>query len=310
MQTSYSDREKHNYTERTPRRGTLDHELMMNRTSAENSAPESTDPNQERLTHEDRVNRYNEAVAKKNGHHGPQENGHRLDDAETDDDHNDDKSNVSELTEDRTQRAYDTKLQERQATVQYTMSDMTGENVIDGLPGKSQILPQSSGDGSDYPPRFILGAPAEDRPDDIISSKSMAESTTKGTKLSVAQRARLAAERNSNSVDINATAETMRLQEAKERQHVERPPPPKTRSQSPGMFSNLASMIKKTAETRSPSRNGSASVASNASTKQSKEVTLSLAERQQKQRERQLRILREQGLLRDGETIKSHSSQK
>ncbi len=308
-QASYSNGEKHKYTERTPRRGTLDHELMGNQTNStfENNMPSSSDSHNS-LTHEERVNRYNEAVGKKNNHHTPKQNGHRLDNVVADDDdddhddHDDDnKSNVSELTEDRTQRAFDKNLQERQASLQYTMSDTTGENVIDGIPGKSQILPQSSQDSNTYPPRFILGAPAEDRPDDNRSSKSNAESTTNGTKLSVAQRARLAAERNANKVDINVQAETMRLQEARERQHVVKPPPPKTRSQSPGMFSNLASMIsKKTADTKS--------LSSNTTEGKSEEVTLTLAERQQKQRERQLRVLREQGLLRDGQTISSHSS--
>ena len=69
-------------------------------------------------------------------------------------------------------------------------------------------------------------------------------------------------------------------------------------------------IAKKTTETRSPSRMSVASNASSGTGNQSGEVSLSLAERQQQQRERQLRILREQGLLRDGETIKSHSSQK
>ena len=51
----------------------------------------------------------------------------------------DDKTNVSELAEDRTQRAFDSAPAPR-AEIHYTMSDTTGENVIDDGPQFTRIM--------------------------------------------------------------------------------------------------------------------------------------------------------------------------
>ncbi len=218
----------------------------------------------------------------------------------TDDDDN--RSNVSELTEDRTHREYQTKLQERETAIQYTMSDMTGENVIDGVPSKNLLLSQSVQEANAFPPRYIIGAPQSDmndERDDNFSSKSNAESiNANGTALSTAQKARLAAELNGNKVDVTLEAETIRLREAKEREQKLASPLNKTRSESPGMFSNLASMIAKRKDAKSLS--GVSDTNSNVGS-QNSEVTMTLAERMQQQKERQLRVLREQGLLKEGE---------
>jgi hypothetical protein len=331
--------EKNNMSERTPRRGTLDHEFMGNDAEKKNGVSPANNSEQSNFTHEERVTRYQEALNTQNKLNATKQKikhdmNNNLEHDDDDDDDEDDRSHISELTEDRTQRAYDSKLhQERQAAIQYTMSDMTGENVLNGVPEKNLLLTQSK-DKDNYPPRFILGssqgngtndpsAPApvpvpqstNDQRDDNVMSKNISSgSSVTGTKLSVAQRARLAAEQNPNKVNVTAEADTIRIQEAQERTQSIRPPP-KTRSQSPGMFSSLASMIGKKTDARSHCSDSSSNING-----QRGEVTLTLAERQQLQKERQLRVLREQGLLRGGEgsitggpgaqSIRSHSTQK
>ena len=273
-------------TQSTPRRGTLDHQLIDNVDEDEKKSS----------THDERVTRYQQALEKGNTLNISKNTDST--DNEVDDENDDNKSNVSELTEDRTQRAFDSKLHERQATIQYTMSDMTGENVVDGIPEKKSKLSKQSEEGqNNFPPRFIIGAPKDvsDQPGTIISPRNTDESFTQGTKLSVAQRARLAAEQNGegNKVNVTAEAETIRLNEAKERK-PQLQTPPRTRSQSPGVFSNLASMIAKRSEASKAQKDTKSGG--------NGEVTLTLVERQKQQRERQLRVLRENGILRDGDS--------
>jgi len=265
-----------------PHRGTLDHEFLGN----ENGASQTNV-------------RYQKSREKKINGNYVKEN--RLSNGIDDDD--DTKSHFSDLTEDRTQRALG--FEDKRQGLQFTMSDMTGEDVIDGLPKKDLRSNPEELDSSNYPPRYIMGTPdnknesSDDHHhrDDTYSVKSTSDSTSHHTKLSVAQRARLAAEQP-KTVNVAANTQTLRLSET--RQSAPAPSSvqsrPKVRSQSPGVFSNLASMIsKKTDGVKSQSNETN----NNKAKKQNNEVTLSLAERQQIQRERQMRVLREQGLLKD-----------
>lgn len=250
-------------------RGTLDHEFLSHQNDNSN----------------ERDSRY---------HRGPNKKTH-------DNDSDDDRSNVSELTEDRTQRAFDAKmLREHESAIQYTTSEMTGENVVDGVPEKNSLLLNGVVHPSEsFPPKFIMGAPENEDVDEQETDRahppSPTSSKSQGTKLSVAQKARLNAELNGNTVDVSAEAETIRLREAREREE-KFGTPVRSRSQSPGMFSNLASMISKRKDGKSITSDSNSIV----STQQSSEVTLTLAERQQQQRENQLRVLKEQGLIKDG----------
>ena len=302
-QPSYSDPKKKHVSQNTPRRGTLDHELLGHQSDNIYDRETEIKAGESQLTHDERVTRFHGALNKASGRSKTNTN-RVVDDLE--DEHDDHKSVFSELTEDRTQRAFESKVDEPQEIIQYNMSDRTGENVFDGVPEINMQLAQPQVENDVFPPRYIIGAAQSENNDDredMYSTKSNAASTSNVTRLSVAQKARLAAEQNGNKVDVSAEAETIKLREAKEREQVLKTPP-RTRSQSPGMFSNLASMIGKKKET----------------TPQNRDRTLTLAERQQQQKERQLHVLREQGLLKDGEdsisggpgapTLRSISSQR
>jgi PH domain. len=115
-----------------------------------------------------------------------------LEDSDSDSaDGHDDKTNVSELTEDRTQRHMDASFD--QTPIHYTVSDTTGENVIPQMRQpelnkaadikstkiKYEKLPPSMRE--DFPPRYIIGAPEEagsntdirssTKPDDSLSTE-------------------------------------------------------------------------------------------------------------------------------------------
>ena len=290
MQAPFTEPKKMPISEKTPRRGTLDHEFLdQNDNAQEESNDNGNDKNKKCISNDQQHEPNKEESGSPSKDH----------DQSTDNDlaDNDEKSHVSDLTEDRTQRGFDTKLherQDRQGTIQYTVSDMTGENVVNGIPKKKNLMlsHSSSQENDSFPPRYIMGVPQnemdDEQNDNVSTSNKEVDSSPEGTKLSVAQRARLAAEKSSgNSVNISSEAETVRLKEAKEREQ-RLVTPPKTRSQSPGMFSNLASMIGRRRDTKPQQDNNG-------------EVVLTLAERQEQQRLRQLRVLREQGLLKDGE---------
>jgi len=61
-----------------------------------------------------------------------------MDDRDSDSIADEDKTNVNELAEDRTQRDFDSALAPR-ADIHSTMSDTTGENVIDGGRGFGRL---------------------------------------------------------------------------------------------------------------------------------------------------------------------------
>ena len=226
----------------------------------------------------------------------------------------DDKLNVSELAEDRTQRAFDSAPAPR-AQIHYTMSDTTGENVIDDGRGFGKApngqnasmhyekLPPARIE--EYPPRYITGAPEEadgkdenkpnTKQDDVRSTTNSiyTESTANGTKLSVAQRARIAAEQKTNSVNLNGSLSLSETQET--------PPASKTpvkrviggRSESP--FSKIGKKLV-TALDNSIIGVKTPDITPKAS---NSNTPMTLAQRQQIQRERQLRVLREKGLIKD-----------
>lgn len=241
----------------------------------------------------------------------------------------DDKTSVSELTEDRTQRHLDASTP--RTAIHYTMSDTTGENVIadrrdlafgNATNGKVsevkyEMVPTPIKE--EFPPRYIMGTSGElsrngevnrtSKQDDTHSiSKSVITdySAGRGTKLNVAQRARIAAEKEANSINLTVATEPLKLSESlqgtSERQR------PTVRSQSPGarVFNKLSEKfvsavdssfigVKPTAENQG--KIGQAKIG-HPPTNQDW-TNLSLAERKKLQRERQLRVLREQGLIND-----------
>jgi len=242
---------------------------------------------------------------------------------------NDDKTNVSELTEDRTQRHIDASVD--QAPIHYTMSGATGENVISD--GRQPALEKSANENTtkinhdklppstreDFPPRYIIGAPEESssntdprsntRHDDLQSiEKSVftdASIDRKGIKLSVAQRARIAAE-NGSIESLQATSDSSKTIDKSNNTHQTKTGSVLrgTRSQSPGarVLSKLSEKfvnavdnsfigIKSADHTRNK-------VVDNSPTNPD-ETKLTLAQRQKMQRERQLRVLREQGIIKD-----------
>ncbi len=250
------------------------------------------------------------------------------------DEFDDNKTNVSELTEDRTQRHFDTTRQ-----IHYTQSDQTGENIIgdgrgftktaDGkdIPVKYEKITSSRNKNEDGPPRYIIGtdAPESDRDDHELgmstaygdaqsTTKSEAStaifSTTNRTRLSVAQKARIAASQQSNTVDVSSVSETMKLTDSllkqAENQTAENKAKKKSlRSQSPAqaVFSKIGQRVVTAIDNSvigvkvpgSPKK----STKTQESEQSSPEPKLSLAQRKKMQRERQLQVLREQGLLKD-----------
>lgn len=220
----------------------------------------------------------------------------------------DDKTNVSELTEDRTQRHLDA-------------IHFSANNDVSMDRGTSYVNPSSkkpSEQKKEIPPRYIMGlnSSGEDRnrPDDTNSiSKAIEEedasdkmSTTSGsigTKLSVAQRARIAAQK-SNTVKVR------RGREPRADTPDRRTP---MRSQSPGgkVFSRLSQKfvnavdnsiigVKTPADVAGTSDDTASVPQAPASPANTEETTLTLVERQKLQRERQLKVLREQGILKEG----------
>jgi hypothetical protein len=250
---------------------------------------------------------------------------------------NDDKTNVSELTEDRTERHMDASLD--QNPIHYTLSDATGENIIsdgkglgfgkkiDGKPVsiKYEKLPPSQRE--DFPPRYIIGAPDESKvhaeaghssKQDHLSSTeksvfTIASNERKGIKLSVAQRARIAAEEDHaasvpsvpnpsivpNPSKFSETSNSTSAQPIKTDSVLRG-----TRSQSPGarVLSKLSEKFVNAVDNSFigiKAIDNTRSKVVETSTINASETKLTLAQRQKMQRERQLRVLREQGLIKD-----------
>jgi hypothetical protein len=238
--------------------------------------------------------------------------------SETHDDDN--QSAFSELTEDRTQRAFDAAPR-----IHYTTSDMTGQNILTNEnDGEGEVKYEKiSNDGNNlYPPKYIIGGPDEttsqktsktDKMDDTQSKVSKVESVVSthsessgGSKLSVAQRAKLAADQSStNSVDVSVTLPTITGNEKTNPNKG-----PRTRSQSPGVFRQLGRRVV-TVIDNSPLGvklpEDSITPKSKADEKDkvvSGEPKLTLEERQRIQRERQIQLLKAKGLIKDEEDIK------
>lgn len=254
--------------------------------------------------------------------------------------HDDEKTNVSELTEDRTQRHMDASLD--QGPIHYTMSDATGENIVgDGrVAGFSNTLERKStkikyeklppSHKGDFPPRYIIGAPGEEsnmnaassrdpsKNDDVqstaktIFTEASAEGR-KGIKLSVAQRAKIAAEKG-NSVNLSGvTSDSLKLSSESSSNGIAAPPTKTgsvlrgTRSQSPGarVLSKLSEKFVNAVDNSFIGIKTAENVASKSKIVNTPaptspdETKLTLAQRQRLQRERQLRVLREQGLIKD-----------
>ena len=233
----------------------------------------------------------------------------------------DNKTNVSELTEDRTQRHFDTTTSRQ---IYYTRSDTTGENIIhdgrgftkgpDGrdIPVKYQKEPTPQRK-NEYPPRFIMGASTESQSkneavqtktnDDTTKSVITETSASTRTKLSVAQKARIAADRAANSVDVSSVGEpSLALSEPSESKQVKKVPPPSTptRSQSPSVFSALGKRVVTAFDNSKLAVKVPESPTDGAKNapKEIEEPRLTLAQRQKIQRQRQLRVLKEEGLIK------------
>lgn len=239
--------------------------------------------------------------------------------SETHDDDN--QSAFSELTEDRTQRAFDAIPR-----IHYTTSDMTGQNILTSEnDGEGEVKYEKiSNDGNEdhYPPKYIIGGPDEatslktsktDKMDDTQSKVSRVESvisthseSSGGSKLSVAQRARLAADQPSNnSIDVSNTLPAITGNEKTSSNNG-----PRTRSRSPGVFQQLGRRVV-TAIDNSPLGvklpEDNITPKSNTEEKEkvvSGEPKLTLEERQRIQRERQIQLLKAKGLIKSDGDIK------
>jgi len=316
-------------------RGVLDQELSnTHRANVIAQTPpalscqiDNEDDDKSALTHDKRVARYHQALSdkkqalalqRKNNDETPKTSNHGgCDDSDSVDD-DDDKTNVSELTEDRTQRHIDGAAP--RAPIHYTMSDTTGENIIaddralkfgTAATGKASEVRYEKApppEKEEYPPRYIMGASGESsrnsetthnsKQDDIQSTaKSVITdySRGKGTKLSIAQKARIAAEKETNSVNLSLASEPLKLSEGTPERRKST-----TRSQSPGakVFSKLSQKFVSAVDN---SFIGVKEIQANEGNTQtnSDETKLTLAQRQKLQRHRQLRVLREEGLITD-----------
>jgi len=280
--------------------------------------------------HDDRNGSFNTPISERAGNHKndvtPKMSNHEESDGE-----GDDKTNVSELTEDRTQRHFDTARQ-----IHYTTSDTTGENIIadgrgftktsDGksIPVKYEKVRTTRKEKEDGPPRYIIGAGAPEeahdtdehgmtaRYEDTKSEASTAVfSTTNRTRLSVAQKARILASHKSNTVDVTSVSETMKLTDtllAEAEKHTTEKVKPKKksiRSQSPAgvVFSNIGKRVVTAIDNSIIGVKNPGSPTKSSKSQETAQTTpepkLTLAQRKKIQRERQLRVLREQGLLKD-----------
>jgi len=183
---------------------------------------------------------------------------------------------------------------------------------------KSSIQAKADKQEEDYPPRYILGSGgggAESTNDYSQKSKS------KSVKLTVAQRSRLEALSKSNQMSISAGSLPGLEMDANENKQDDTAQTTtetstssaRTRSESPSVriLSNLGKSfvdaldnsvigVKTEDNSRSSSPPKSSSNAVNMSGEIS-ETSLSLQERQQLQRERQLRVLKKRGLLKKSE---------
>lgn len=341
-------------------RGTLDGQLIHNDVTptrhhrvSENDNSHSNDrlsKYQEALNEsKKKIEKYHQTSETKNQ---SGESAHCNHDNDNDDDDEDKshKSNVSELTEDRTQRAFDAAAPRN--GIHYTMSDMTGENVVADA-GVNAVKYEKASTGAkkgDYPPRFIIGAHDESSTTDkdternrqvvletkpvgvsvntsgrnmtsISSTKSVSTylsgNDIKGTKLSVAQRARLAAE-NPKKIDIaphDVTNQSLTLKEAQDGQKKKNvgdrksiaitPKKIRTRTPSPGVFSNIGKRVvsaldKSIIGVKVPGDDATPKAVNSRDILDPQvveETSLSLAERQKLQRERQIRLLRQKGLI-------------
>lgn len=235
----------------------------------------------------------------------------------------DNQSTFSELTEDRTQRAFDAIPR-----IHYTTSDMTGQNIVSNeLDGGGEVTYEKITrlDNNQFPPKYIIGTP-----DDSISQKtsktekmddnqskvsrvgsviSTHSGSSNGSKLSVAQRARLAADQSSsNSIDVS---NTLPISSTSEKSKTNQPP--KTRSRSPGVFQQLGRRVVTAIDNsplgiKLPDDNISLVLRQNGLEDKNKETTaevkLTLDERQRIQRERQIQMLKANGIIKDESDIK------
>jgi len=246
-------------------------------------------------------------------------------DDDDDDDNQSQKSHISELTEDRTQRAMDVNLvpSMKQRQLVFSMSDMTGDNNFntdnDGvhrgtapvlIPGIGRAVNHSEGDGGNhFPPRYIGSesgslSNSPNRESDMQPDTESKECPpTK--QLSVAARSRMEAESSSNSVNISvpsaayasATKDTVQQQ-------------PRQRSQSPSVFSTFSNRFMDAMDNSVLGVGGGGSVVSRSGSVDSRassvqpsvqEKPLTLEQRQKAQRERQLQVLKQRGLMRGGD---------
>lgn len=316
-------------------RGVLDDELNVNGDG--NNYGASRTPVLNRHLREDGKERDRNIHRRLDDDGTPKTNNHQDDEDEGDDDN---KTNVSELTEDRTQRHLDSNSTSIRQ-IHYTRSDNTGENIIgDGRGFRTKTTdgrnvavkyekapPPSVKEKEDFPPRYIS---APDQPDandqsDILSttrSEVTMFSTTNKTKLSIAQKARIAASQKSNTIDITSVSETMKLSDTllaeAEKQVAEKPSSTPTRksrgrarSQSPGVFSSLGKSLVsaidnsiigvRAADNAAKSGNANSNINTPLSPQEEEETKLTLVQRKKLQRERQLQVLREKGLLKKKE---------
>jgi len=325
-------------------RGVLDQEFanghngngIAHTPPALNHQSENDEDDKSVLTHEGRVARYKKALSdtkhtlalQRDNEETPKTSNHGVADDLDSVPGEDDKTNVSELTEDRTQRHFDASTS--RTAIHFTMSDTTGENIIADDRAltfgnatnrkvsevKYEKVPTPIKE--EFPPRYIMGTSGESSRNGEVNRMSKQDDTHsitksvitdysagRGTKLSVAQRARIAAQKESNSVNLTVATEQLKLSESlqgtPERQR------PTVRSQSPGarVFNKLSEKfvsavdssfigVKATAENQG--KIDQAKIG-HPPTNQD-ETNLSLAQRKKLQRERQLRVLREQGLIK------------
>ena len=235
------------------------------------------------------------------------------------------KSHISELTEDRTQRAMEGTLTEEVLKSYMELNKTSSSKHQAGLAvnGESPVTIATGKlieENQQYPPRFIGTENENGRKETSQEHPSAAgsQSTRRSKKLSVAQRARLRAE-NPNTVSLQGTLQlkdnsTVKSNASQSSSHqttaTSNTKHPHVRSESPSVFSSIGRSLVNAIDNSvigvkaSPSRSRSISPIKKANVKPSQlkeETSLTLAERQLKQRHRQLQILREKGLLKKDE---------
>ena len=107
MQAPFTEPKKMPISDKTPRRGTLDHEFLGDQN--ENTSEESNGKNEECVPSDQHELNKKDSSSLSKDHDQSTNNDSSADD--------DEKSHVSDLTEDRIQRGFDTKQQERITTI-------------------------------------------------------------------------------------------------------------------------------------------------------------------------------------------------